>query len=676
MAVEMAKLSLWLVTLSRERPFSFLDHALKSGDSLLGITKLDQLRHLHLDPAIGERRQLAIGEGPAVIDAAVQRAVNLRRQLEAIPVVTIQDSEGKARLEAEATHGLRALRTVADLVVGCSLRAELPGQPSAEDQLAAEGALVAAALDPHQPPEIRGLAFGQVEDRAGLALNAGRPDSAPQRNPLHWPLAFPEIFAGGGRTGFDAMVGNPPFLGGKRISGAAGSDFREFIVTWLANGTKGNADLVTYFFLRATHLSNGFGFLATNTISQGDTREVGLDRITADGWTIHRAVKSTPWPGQATLEIAKVWLTKREWKGERYIGPHAVSGITPSLDASTRVTGNPERLAGNAGRSFIGSALNTEKFLVPTEEAEGLLADSPRNREVLFSYVNGDDLSNSPTHTASRWVINFFAWPVERARTYPSCYERAETRVRPEVMAKGRSYAGWAERWWQFWRVREELYDAIRGFDHVLVITRVSKVVQPAFVRTQQVFSDATAVFAYEDDFHFGVLTSAFHWWWAVTHASTLETRIRYTPTDCFDTFPQPPYSADVDAAGGALDEHRAALMVRNDEGLTKTYNRVHNPDDSSPGIPELRYLHVALDVAVRDAYGWPDLDLQHGFRQTSQGRRFTFGPTVEIEVLDRLLELNHRRYAEEVAAGLHEKKKGRGRARRQAPLADAPRLL
>lgn len=114
--------------------------------------------------------------------------------------------------------------------------------------------------------------------------------------------------------------------------------------------------------------------------------------------------------------------------------------------------------------------------------------------------------------------------------------------------------------------------------------------------------------------------------------------------------------------------------MIRNDEGLTKTYNRVHNPDDSSCGIPELRELHVALDVAVRDAYGWSDFDLDHGFHDTPQGRRFTLGPAARIEVLDRLLEFNHQRYAEEVAASLHDKKKSAGRRKKTSP--NAPTLL
>jgi hypothetical protein len=674
MAVEMAKLSLWLVTLSKERPFSFLDHAVKAGDSLLGITDLEQLRHLHMDPATGRRRQLAIGEDPAIVDAAVERAVGLRRELEAIPVITVRDAEEKARLDAAATSELHALRIVADLVVGSALRAELPNQHAAEDQIAASAPIIVAALDPDQPAELRSLALNQVEQRARQALDAGRPESAPHRNPLHWPLAFPEVFVGQNRHGFDVLVGNPPFLGGQRITGAAGTDFRNFCVHWLADGKRGSADLVSYFFLRASQVTSGLGFLATNTISQGDTREVGLDQLTAAGWTIYRAVKSVSWPGEATLEIAKVWL-RHHWEGRLVLGEREVPAITTSLDPAGRVTGKPYRLAANVGRSFQGSNVLGLGFTLPVAEAQDLLEKDPRNADVVFPYLNGDDLNSLPRQTARRWIINFYDWPLEQAAQYGDCLKIVDEQVRPE-RESNRYSAHARDHWWQYERPRVELYSTIEPLDRVLVIGNTSKVVQSVFVPSRQVLDKQLTIFAYDDDFHFGVLTSAFHWWWAITRASTLETRIRYTPTDCFETFPQPPFSSSVAVAGRALDQHRTALMIRDDEGLTKTYNRVHDPEDMSPGIQDLRNLHVALDLAVRDAYGWSNLSLDHGFHDTPQGGRFTLGPSARTEVLDRLLELNHRRYAEEVAAGLHDKRKGAGKTRRRKPTADAQLLL
>ena len=163
------------------------------------------------------------------------------------------------------------------------------------------------------------------------------------------------------------------------------------------------------------------------------------------------------------------------------------------------------------------------------------------------------------------------------------------------------------------------------------------------------------------------MLSSGLHWWWAVTLASTLETRIRYTPTDCFETFPQPELTEAVTKAGGALDAHRRALMLERWEGLTKTYNRVHDPDERAEGIVELRRLHVELDHAVAVAYGWDDLPMDHNFHETRQGIRYTLSPTTRTDVLDRLLELNHQRAAAEAAAGVTRPRRGGARRRRPA---------
>jgi hypothetical protein len=186
----------------------------------------------------------------------------------------------------------------------------------------------------------------------------------------------------------------------------------------------------------------------------------------------------------------------------------------------------------------------------------------------------------------------------------------------------------------------------------------------PVFTTTDVTFSDAVVVFAYDDDFHFGVLSSAFHWWWTVKYASTMRADIRYTPTDVFETFPQPEFTGPVREAGRALDAHRRDLIAKRDEGVTRTYNRFHEPGEQAVDIQELRHLHVALDTAVADAYGWGDVDLDHGFRETRLGVRFTVGPQAQTQILDRLLELNHARYAREQADAATGAKPVRRRAR------------
>jgi hypothetical protein len=174
-------------------------------------------------------------------------------------------------------------------------------------------------------------------------------------------------------------------------------------------------------------------------------------------------------------------------------------------------------------------------------------------------------------------------------------------------------------------------------------------------------------VFAYGDDVHFGFVSGAFHYWWAVTRASTMRTDIRYTPTDCFETLPQPELTDTIGKVGRALNAHRRALMLDRWEGLTKTYNRVHDRDELAEDITELRRLHVELDHAVAVAYGWDDLPMDHDFHDTRQGVRYTFSPTTRTELLDRLLELNHERAAAEAAAGLTRQRRGGTQTRRQA---------
>jgi hypothetical protein len=261
-------------------------------------------------------------------------------------------------------------------------------------------------------------------------------------------------------------------------------------------------------------------------------------------------------------------------------------------------------------------------------------------------------------------VIDFQDWPIERAQEYPACFEIVERLVKPQRATINR--AANRVRWWLYAESRPGLRAAIRGLSRVLVITRHSKTVTPAVVASGIVYSDATTVFAYDGDASFGLLSSGFHWWWAVTHASTMRTDIRYTPSDCFETFPQPELTAYIADLGGRLDAHRRALMLARQEGLTKTYNRVHDPDERAGDIAELRRLHVELDHAVAAAYGWSDLTLDHDFHDTRQGVRFTFSPAQRTEVLDRLLELNHARYRDEVRQGLHDGKASR-RARAKA---------
>jgi hypothetical protein len=185
----------------------------------------------------------------------------------------------------------------------------------------------------------------------------------------------------------------------------------------------------------------------------------------------------------------------------------------------------------------------------------------------------------------------------------------------------------------------------------------------PVAVPSGIVFDQQLTVIAYEDDAHLALLTSSFHWWWVLTHASRMRTDPRYSPTKCFETFPQPPLASELSELGSELAAHRSRLMRDRREGLTRTYNRVHSPEERSDDIEELRRRHGELDYAVAAAYGWVGLDLDHGFHETELGVRFTIGPAVRTDLLDRLLRLNYVRYGDEVRRGVHKERPSRRRS-------------
>ncbi|MCY4162935.1 MAG: restriction endonuclease [bacterium] len=661
MTVEMAKLSMWLTTMAKDRPFTFLDHAIKSGDSLLGIWDLDQLRWLHIDPAAGRQRDRAfdwmVGDRDVLelLQERLDEAALLRMELQSQSTDSIGDVDRKADQHARSEQLLHSLAAAADLVAGAALAsAQEHNLADALNQIV-EADLpvlqdVLTALDTAEEH----TALEAARYRVTARLNEGRPEGALARQPLHWPIAFPEVFVDGGK--FDAMIGNPPFIGGQRLSGASGGDYREFLVQWIAQGAKGSADLVTYFFLYAAKQTRSLGYLATNTIAQGDTSEVGLAQLIDHGWTIHRAVSSTPWPGHASLEIAKLWMSSTGWHGPKHLDDRWVAGIDEMLYPISRSNWRKQPLAANKDQSFQGSIVLGTGFTISPEEAQALIQKDPRNEEVLFPYLNGQDLNQHPAHAASRWVINFFDWSESHARSYSDCFAIVDENVRPERMfKKGKHYEAARQFWWQYLAKRKGLYSSISDLDRVLIIARVSSTVIPVFVPNRQVFSDATVVFAYDDLFHLGLLSSGFNFRWVVRHTSTLGAGTRYTPTDVFETFPQPDHSDAVTEVAEALDNHRRPLMVAEQIGLTSLYNRVHDVADRSPAIEEMRRLHCNLDFAVRDAYGWHDIELDHGFYDVrGAGIRYTFAPEAADEILERLLELNRDRYQAEIKAGLH----------------------
>lgn len=675
LAVELAKLSLWLTTLAKGRPFGFLDHNLRSGDSLLGIHDLGQLIELDMKPK-GKAQLRLFGR---TIRSAVDKALALRSQLRSIPIRDIGDVEAMAALDAQSRSELALPELIADALVGIVLTGERAVSITALATTADE----AAGGDANARTSLLRQA------RADLANDA--PDGM-ARHPLHWPLEFPEVFLRD-NGGFDAFVGNPPFLGGQRITGIAGTVYRNWLVERVAEGRRGSADLVAYFFLRVYSLlrnEGGFGLLAVNTIAEGDTRQVGLEAMVRGRAVIHVAYPNEPWPGKAAVVTSRVHIHKGEWRGDRSLLGQPVPFISAFL--SNHEEWSPKRLKANEGIAYQGSIVLGLGFLLTPDEARRMLDADPKNADVIFPYLNGEDLNSDPGQRPSRWAINFWDWPEEKAKTYSLPYAHLEENVKAERLIN--NDRGAREKWWLFLRARSELYHAIgRGnFFHrhpegwkqeahtptsVLAIPETTKYCLFSLVDNSIVFSHMLKVISNDSHELLCILNSSIHEAWARKQSSTLETRLKYITTTAFETFPFPGCgNAKSTDLGSYLTNSRAEICLADGIGFTKLYNLVHSPRETDSRIQYIRNIHRDIDKYVTDAYGWEDINLGHDFHDVpylpeNDRIRFTISEAARIEVLRRLSELNRQRYKQEVDAGLHKATKkpasGKNRAKQGA---------
>jgi hypothetical protein len=646
MAVEMCKLSLWLVSMDKTKPFSFVDDKIFCGNALLGLTNLEQLRYLHLypNPATMDR-QIFVD-----IDERIATATRLRHEL-ASPVDErdpMRSTRGKLRLLRQVREATDELRLIADGIVAAGLQlGGKPGRPLDDCYKVLAWQLHEAF--PRDGSEGDGT---KLRERIDYGLTPTVETDYARWRTIHWVVEAPDVMVEHG--GFDALIGNPPFLGGHKVAATLGDNGRDYVVNTLVDGARGLADICVYFIARDLQLCAPTGevaSLATNTLAQGDSREVGLDRAVAAGIQIRRAVQSRRWPAHgATVDFSAVWLSKAR------LGPTAIrsadglpaKAISTLLEPVGRVEGRPYRLAENQNIVFIGSYVLGKGFVLTGEEAQAMIRDDSRNSEVVLPYVGGDDVSNRPDSSPSRWVINFRNMTVEEASTYKLPFRRVEQLVRPErAKLIGRNATGTdrGRNWWKYGRRADRLYRAIAKLDHVLTITLTSNALAPVRVPTGPVFDQTAPVFADSSYALLAVLSSNVHRSWVIQNGSTFGAGARYSLGEGFETFARPTPTVRLEEIGKILDTQRREMMLRRQLGLTALYGFVNDADvHGDADIDRMRAIHVELDMATTAAYGWEDVPLDHGFHTYRQMERWTVSPAARVEILDRLLELNHER--------------------------------
>jgi hypothetical protein len=621
MAVEMAKLSLWLITVDAYRPFTFLDHALKCGDSLVGLDSLEQLENFSMRPGEGKQQAFSTVNLWRHIDEAYE----IREKLESMPSDTAEQISVKASLYAESEESVAKVVAAANILTSVELK----------------------GLEGHAYQVEREATASQIMDAwssglASLRVFAGKRDSG--EGYFHWALSFPEVLKKGG---FDAFVGNPPFMHGSRISTRLGQNYFDYLRRHFP-ASHGQSDLCAIFLLRAFHLLNRGGYLGlivTNTISQGDTRIAGLGSIVTSQGSIYAAMDSIPWPGVAAVTISMINVSRTQNSIQRLLNGRPVAYISEFLEES-KPAGEPFALLANEGKSYAGSHIYGVGFTLSNEDATNLLKQNARNSDILFPFLRGDDVLSRPDQSPSRWVINFFDWPLERAAEYVECLEIVRAKVKPERdLVKRKVYR---ETWWQFAEQQKALYKSIAGMQRVLFHPFTSKYLCFVFAPANIVFATPHVVVALETNASFALLQSSLHEVWVRQFGSTLGNTLRYPPTDCFRNFPFPSSDPDCEDLAGSFHQLRSTLAKNNNIGLTDLYNAFHDPRKLDSGFEELRRLYRAMDVAVAKAYGWSDIDFSHEFHETKLGIRYSISDVARRKVLDRLLDLNHQRHAQE----------------------------
>lgn len=652
LATDLAKLSLWLATLARDHEFTFLDHALRSGDSLVGLSQA-QIAAAHWDaskPGLPLFRQLAKDR--------VAEVMKGRTEIQAAP-------DDVARAVQEQRHRsleerIKEVRLIGDAVIAAFISGD---KAKAREKKRAE---VESWITPH----------GSLEpewDKLG-ALAAGLKQGERPLGPFHWEIEFPEVFARE-NGGFDAVIGNPPFLGGKRISYEMGSNYFDYIKT-MYTATSGNADYVSYFFLLAhEHLRNfgTAGLIATSSVAQGETRANALTRLLKNGSTIYRAQRRLPWPGAPANIVSVIHFKKGGRPNVLFIDGIPVGQITAYLFKSGS-SEEPARLSANIDQCYQGAIVLGPGFIFgdndPNQslaELNRIVAADPKEMERIFWYLNGEELNSIPTLRPRRKIINFEDMTLDQAKRFPQLLSHVESSVKP--FRRSQKRADLRDRWWQFAYEKKKLRALSQSTPFLFARSQVSKHHALGKVLRGTVIDAKLIAFAFDRSSRFSTYQCRAHELWLNFFGTTMGDRMGYTTEVCFEAFPAP---SKIEAVNNwqKYYDFRSQVMSERVIGFTDLYNRFHDRTETAEDIQRLRELHADMDRAVLGAYGWNDLaeraepvflDETNEDDHTYQGRLF-WPSEFRDEVLALLLALNAERHAEEVSLGIAPGMKGKAR--------------
>jgi hypothetical protein len=621
LAVELCKIALWLEAYNPGEPLNFLDHHIKCGDAIVGLAHRSELENGIADEAfktlpgddkgitktwrdknVKERKERAAkalqlkAEFEKSTENSVQEAMAEYKTFSQLPETTPDEIERKAKAYKKFIDGkgFTFLKAMADTQVAQFFISKTEAN---KDYLMTDA-------------DYRLILSGYKgwQDRKVAKATA----IAHDQRFFHWFIEFPEVFSEGG---FDCVLGNPPYLGGTKISTNYGIQFSHYLLSCFSN-VSGLADLVAYFIKRNTSVLKPnafFNIITTDSVSQGATRLSALEELLNKGSIIF-AIRSMRWPGVAAVNVALIGYFKGNWKKDFFLNGQRVEFIN-SLLGETNEDNKINDLFENKNKVYTGSKVYGEGFVLSKEKADELLVLDSKNEKVIKKYLTGDDIANEVCGSPSRFVINFQNWPLDRhsiedwlglsdetkkeindrissdkptvsapynyggfcAIDFPNVLSIIETEVKPErEKVKGDINA--QKYWWVYQRVRKEMYDAIASNKNVIVLAQTAKYILPIYTSNDKVYSVKVIVFTDASSTQFALLANSLYNEWCWKFGTTMgSSTLQYSTSQCFDAYPFPKInSSQLESLGEAYHEHRRQLMLGIQLGLTKTYNLFH----------------------------------------------------------------------------------------------------
>ena len=429
----------------------------------------------------------------------------------------------------------------------------------------------------------------------------------------------------------DAIIGNPPFLGGREFRKELGDEYAEKVYRQFKE-MKGQVDFCTYWFRKTVDNldENGrAGLVGTNSISQNTSRKASLDYIVSNNGHIHDAISSQVWSGDANVHVSIVNWSKQKPK-KLFLDNLPAAQISTSLKNEISVN-MAERLKANKNYSFEGCKLIGKGFIISITQAKKWIKDNSENTKVLRPMIDGQSLINPCLE--NEWVIDFYQMPIEEAFNYKEPLKRVRETVKPEREKKKNQKI--KEKWWLFERSRPAMRKALTGLSCYFAIPKVSKYTVFSPIDISILPCEANMVIASNDYYILGIINSNIHRLWVKAQSSTLKGDTRYTNTTCFETFPFPQSPSkkivkQIRDKTTELHEYRSQQMEQKQWGITQLYNEYfHEP------ASKLYQLHKELDKLVMKAYGFKrDLPMLRKPQRASSFR-------AKDDILAKLLELN-----------------------------------